>query len=132
VAFTQEERAEIRMYAGWSGRFLQFDDAMEQAMLAIEAVPAGAAQIRGFLVQLRRIDAALVASESRLKASEVGSIVLNANEQDQLRARGCEFVGRMCRALGIEARDSPFSTSLPTDRASAIGMVGGGGYQLQG
>lgn len=134
MAFTETERASIRMFCGWSARFLQFDDALEQAMYTAENHAATAEQIRGFLVELERVDAAITAAESRLKATKVGSIELNALEIDQLRGRGRQFVGRLCRVLGVEARGDAFDPSLPTDRASAIGMVGGGcgGHQLQG
>ncbi len=133
MPFTEDERAAIRMYTGWGSVFGQFDDTLEQRMYTVENHAATATQIRGFLVELARVDAAITAAESRLKASEVGSITLNPLEVDQLRGRGRQFAARLCRALGVEARGDAFDPALPTDRASVIGMLpGNGGYQLQG
>lgn len=133
MAFTDAEQAKIRMWAGWSARFLAFDDALQGAMDTAGNHAATAAQVRGFLIELDRIDTAIVTAESRLKAAKVGSIELNPLELDQLRGRGRQNVARLCRALGVEARGDAFDPSLPTDRATASGMVGaGGGYQLQG
>lgn len=132
MAFTEDEKATIREFCGWGSRFLQFDDALENAMAAAGEHAATATRVRAHLVELARIDTAITAAEARLKASKVGTIELNAVEIDQLRGRGRQFAGRLCRALGVEARGDAFDPSLPTNRQTATGMAGGGGYQMQG
>ena len=135
MAFTATERTTIRMYLGWSARFLQFDDALERAMDAVGANPdtSTQTQIQGFLTEAARIDTAITAAEARLKAAKVGSIELNAAEIEQLRGRGRQNVARIARAFGVEVRGDAYGETLPTDQASAVGMIGaGGGYQLQG
>lgn len=133
MAFTEDEKAAIREFAGWGSRFLQFDDALENALATAGEHAATAARIRTHLTELARIDTAITAAEARLKAAKVGTIELNALEIDQLRSRGRQFAARMCRALGVEARGDAFDPALPTDRQTAGGMAGGGGgYQLQG
>jgi hypothetical protein len=133
VAFTSTERGSIRMYLGWSARFLQFDDALERAMEAVGNDAATEAQIRAHLTEGARVDAAIQAAEARLKASKVGTIELNDGEIETLRDRGRQNVGRMARAFGVEVRGDAYSGALPTNQASAVGMIfGGGGYQQQG
>src|SRR5262245_59015620 len=91
------------------------------------------AQIRGHLTEAARIDTAITAAEARLKAAKVGTIELNSGEIDTLRDRGRQNVARMARAFGVEVRGDAYSGALPTDQASAVGMIyGHGGYQQQG
>lgn len=132
MAFTGAERVQIRMYTGWGNRFTQYDDALERAMETLGNDPDAQALVQSLLTELTRIDTAITAAESRLKASEVGSIALNPLEVDQLRGRGRQFAARLCRAIGVEARGDAFDPSLPTSRETIGGPMGMGGYQLQG
>ena len=133
MAFTATQRGQIRQYLGWSARYLQTDDALERAMNAVDGDAVTETQVVGHLTEAARVDAAIQAAESRLKASKVGTIELNAAEIDQLRDRGRQNIARMARAFGVEVRGDAYSGALPTDQASATGMYpGGGGYQLQG
>lgn len=132
MAFTGDEKVQIRMYTGWGNRFLQFDDALEQALYTTENDPDVQALVRAQLVELVRIDAAITAAESRLKASTVGSIELNPMELDQLRGRGRQVAARLCRAIGVEARGDAFDPSLPTQREGINGMTSGSNYGLHG
>lgn len=132
MAFTGAEKTTIREYMGWSARFAQSDTALERAMSAIETMPDDEAKVREHLVELARIDAALVACEVRFKADRVGSITLAPRELKQLRSRGEERLGRLATLLGVEVRNSPFQPSLPAFRASWGGPTGGGNSQMQG
>lgn len=133
MAFTETQKASIRMYLGYSARFLQFDDALERAMDTVGNHAPTQAQIEACLTEAARVDAAIQAAEGRLKAEEVGSITLNKAEIEQLRDRGRQNIGRMARAFGVPVRGDAYSGALPTDEASAVGMIpGNGGYQLQG
>lgn len=132
AALTDEEKATVRMYLGWSGRFAQTDTALERAMSAIDGMAADLALLRAHLTELARIDAALLACEARFKADKVGTIELSQSELSRLRSRGAERVGRLATLLGVEVRDNPFSPDLPRWRAGRTGPVNGGNEQMQG
>lgn len=135
MAFTPTERARIRSLAGFSARFLQFDDSLERAMDSVgdNTDQSTATAIRARLTEADRIDAAIQAAEARLKAEQVGTIKLNKSEIEQLCDRGRQNIARMCRDFGVESRGDYYGTALPTDQASAVGMIPGmGGYQAQG
>lgn len=135
MAFTAPQRSAIRQYLGYSSRFLQTDDALERAMDSVGGggVPDDEARVLTYLTEAARVDAAIEAAESRLKAAQVGTIELNGAEIEQLRDRGRQNVGRMARLFGVPVRGDAYSGALPTDQASSTGMYpGGGGYQLQG
>lgn len=132
AVLTDEEKATIRMWMGWSARFAQTDSALERAMSAIDAMPADLALLRVHLTELARIDAATLACEARFKADQVGSITLSQSELPRLRSRGMERLGRLATLLGVEVRDNPFSPDLPRWRGGHGGPSGGGNYQMQG
>lgn len=132
AAFSDTERAQIRMYLGYSGRFVQTDDALQRALDATDNKPADQAIVLAQLAECQRIDASLTSAEGRLKASKAGPIELNGDEIEQLRDRGRQAVGRMARQLGVEVRGDAFEGVLPTTRATMWGPLGGGGYQMQG
>lgn len=133
AVLTDEEKATIREYMGWSARFGQTDTALERAMSAIDMGPAAdLAKLRTHLTELARVDAALVACEARFKADQVGSITLSQTELSRLRSRGAERLGRMATLLGVEVRDNPFSPDLPRFRAGRTGPIGGGNEQMHG
>lgn len=132
MALTEDQKFQIRLYMGWSERFHQEDSALEQAMSALETRTSAQAGVVALLGQCVRIDDSITAAEKRLKATEMGPITLNGGEIGQLRDRGREFVGRIASILGVEVRNDVFSGNLPSGRASALGMVGGGNRQMQG
>ncbi len=133
MAFTDTQKAQIRMYMGWGARYLQTDDALRRAYDSV-GNNGGADQVlvEAQLTECARVDAALLAAEARIKASKVGPIELNAIEIDNLRDKGRTAVARMARIFGVEVRGDAFGPSGPTERASIWGMSGGDGYQLQG
>lgn len=132
MPFTDDEKARVRMYLGWSARFGQTDTALERAMSAIETQPADLALAREHLAELARVDTTLRASESRLKAAQVGTIELNPGELSQLRSRGEERVGRLATLFGVETRNNPFRPGGVSWRGGYLGPIGGGNSQMQG
>jgi hypothetical protein len=102
VALTDSQKASVRLYAGWSARFRQYDTRIEQSMSALETFPEHEAQVVSLLESLADIDSKLTASHARLKASEVGSIKLNPSELPMLRSEGRRLVARLCSILGVE------------------------------
>ena len=126
------ERAKVRQYLGWSGRWAQFDSALARAFSALEAQTDETDLVRANLAELERIDTALTAAESRLKADQVGTIKLNRGELTSLCNRGRLFVGRIATTLGIEVREDAFAADAPRFRAGPWGAVGGGNQQRHG
>lgn len=132
MAFTDTEKATIRMYMGWSARFGQTDTALERAMSAIETQPADETLARIHLAELARIDAAITACEARFKADQVGTIKLSQSELSRLRSRGEERVGRLATLFAVEVRNNAFAADLPRWRGGSMGPSGGGNWQMQG
>lgn len=133
MAFIEAEKVEIRSFMGWAERFFQFDSELEQAISAIETKPAAEAKVRIHLAEFVRIDAAIVAAESRFKAKKVGSIELTmGDELMRLRSRGRQEVGRMASLFGVEPKHDVYAGYLPSRRASRWGQAGGGNYRMQG
>lgn len=133
MAFTETEKAQIRLYTGYQARFGQFDGDVERAINAIGSGDHAATEtlVRTQLTELERIDAAIVAAEGRFKAAEVGSIKLNPGELGQLRSRGEQTVTRLALLIGVEVRVNVFRAGSGY-RAGAHGPSGGGNAQRQG
>ena len=133
MALTATQKANVRLYLGWSARFHQFDSRLEQAMSALDTEPEHEAQFTalltaeppGFLAALGDIDTKLRGSDSRLKASKVGTITLNAKEQNQLRRQGRQYITRMASILGAEIREDYFGNGNVTTFAGHGGKYGG-------
>jgi hypothetical protein len=134
VAFTDDNKARIRMYLGYQARFAQFDSVLERALSALDGAEFAAEQalVLEHLAECIRIDAAIVTAERRIKARTVGTIGLNGREIEDLRDRGRTEVARMARALGVPVRGDAFGQTLEAKSASPWGAVGGGNQQRQG
>lgn len=114
MALTNSQKADIRLYLGWSARFLQVDSQLEGAIAAVQNDAAHEAQLTALLVEVANIDTKLKAAYPRLQASKVGSIELNSGEIGMLRSEGRRFVGRMASVLGVDVRNDVFSgTHMP-------------------
>lgn len=116
MAFTTEQKAQIRKYLGWPGRFHQLRPDLENAFLALDADDS--AQVLAELTLLTApttgIDARLADALDRLQASAVGSITLNRGEIGFLRAEGRRIVQRMANLLGVRILGSAYGGG-PTD-----------------
>ncbi len=145
MALTDIQKANIRMYLGWSGRWHQSDSRLEQAMSAIETEPEHERQLTnpdpapvgeeiGVLTRLSDIDTKLNDAHGRLKALKVGSIDLPAHREiEMLRKEGRRYVGRMAAILGVEVRQDVYSSTKPRTFQGPFGLYGGGGnYGLHG
>lgn len=133
MTLTDDEKARIRMYLGWTARFSQTDTALERAMSALDMMPSELVLTREHLAELTRIDAAIVTAEGRFKADQVGSITLSQSELSRLRSRGHERCARLARQLGVPMKGGPFSPSQPSAQAGRTGPISGGGNgQLMG
>ena len=131
MALSDTQKAQIRMYLGWSERFFQFDSRLQQAMGAIQAeaelLITDTLANGGLLASLADIDTKLTASHSRLKADVVGSIKLNRSEVSQLRREGKRLAGRLASMLGVKIRNNAFGAARG-GFASFYGQGLGGNY----
>lgn len=130
MALTEEERNQVHMYLGWSGRWAQFDGDLTRALNAADNDAASLVYIRAQLDELARLDTAIEAAESRLKASVVGSITLNGAEIRQLADRARMFVGRLATHLGVEVRSDAYGRGK--SYMANPWRRGGGNYQRHG
>lgn len=115
MAFTDTQKAQIRRWLGWSGRYFQTDSQLEQALLAIAAETQ--LLVEAEITNLTTIDAALSSSSLRthFKAEQVGSITLQgADELELLRSQGRQAVGRIAAMLGVEVRHDAFAGAAPS------------------
>lgn len=113
MALTIAQKADIRLYLGWSARFHQIDTRLEGAMVAVSEDPAHEAQVIALLGEMANIDVKLKAAYPRLQASKVGSIELNVGEIGMLRSEGRRFVARMSSVLGVEVKHDVFAGAIP-------------------
>ena len=135
MALTETERAQIRMYLGWSARFHQEDVALEQAMNAVDTKADTLALIQnaidgdppGLIAAMEDVDAKIITAHGRLKADTVGSIELNREELRQLYREGKRLTSRLARMLGVEVISDMWSGRLPKVRSSHAGN-----YQAHG
>lgn len=126
MALTETQKADIRLYLGWSARFFQFDSRLEQAMSALETRAEHEAQVVDLLGKLSTIDTEIDAARARFKADKVGSITLRQNEAEQLRNEGRMFATRIASILGVEKRTDIFSpgNTAPLPGAYPANYVG--------
>lgn len=109
MALTATQKADVRLFLGWSARFHQTDSQLEMAIVAIQDDAAAEAQISALLLEVANIDTKIKAAYPRLQASKVGSIELNSGEVGTLRSEGRRFVGRMATILGVDVRKDVFA-----------------------
>lgn len=116
AALTEQQRADIRLYLGWSARFGQFNSQLEMAMDSLETFPEHQAQIfnpvtgdpPGLVPLLKDLDAQLLGAQKRYKADKVGSIELNRGEPAQLRRDGRQLVARLSAILSVPVKVDVF------------------------
>ena len=134
MALDAAERAKIRRYLGWSARFHQTDDMLEQAMNAIATEVEDELLVKADLVLLVQIDAELEGIVVIAKATQVGGLQLRAAyQQVVLRSRGRRVSNRIASAMGVTKRGDAFGTRQ-AGLARYYGTLGGGGdnYYSQG
>ena len=127
MAFTEAEKANIRFYMGWSGRFFNdFDTRLEQAISAIETRPETETIVRNKLTELDQLETELTGARTRLKAWKVGSILLpRTMEIAVLRSEGRRKVSSMAATLGAEVRQDVFSATVFRSFQTHRGLVRG-------
>lgn len=134
MALTDTQRAQTRLYCGWSSGYRQTDSRLEWAMNRIDGSDAATmAVVTGLLTSLADIDTRLTAAYARLKALAVGSITLPGNlEVATLRSEGRRLSGRLATTLGVSVRHDVWSGTGPSGFASVDGVTDGDNYTRQG
>ena len=115
MALTATQRADVRKALGWSAQFNQTDNALENAFDGLETNPEHEAQVVAILADIALVEAQLVDSRKRLKATQVGSVQLNAFQVEQLalREEGRRLTGTLASIVGVERRHDIFSSGSP-------------------
>jgi hypothetical protein len=133
MAFTETQRAQVRLYLGWPARFWQMNSRLEQAMNAMATHAEEETICTGLLTSLAAIDTAITASYTRMKAAAVGDITLRGSgELMDLRSEGRRLSGRLAATLGVDVQHDVWSGHGPRQFASIDGWQGGGNYIRQG
>jgi hypothetical protein len=126
VAFTDSQRAAVRLYLGWPARFWQMNSRLEQAMNAIESQAEEVTVCTGLLTELAAHDTRITACYGRLKAMKVGSIELTGHgELMALRSEGRRLSGRLAATLAVDVQHDVWSGSGPRQFASIDGWKSG-------
>ncbi len=105
MAFTLTEKAKIRFYLGYQDLFRDINTSLESQLSATGISAEAQTIVKSILSSLADIDTKLLGSHTRLKASTVGSIKLNAEELYQLRGEGRRFVLRLSSIFGVSPRE---------------------------
>ncbi len=130
MALSGAQKIQIHAFLGWSGRWAQVDGDLTRSLASDDMDADSEAYVVVLLTDLARLDTAITAAESRLKASVVGSIQLNAREISQLRDRARQAVGRLATHLGVEVRSDAFGAGKSYN--ANPWRRGGGNAQRQG
>ena len=129
MPLSETDRTKIRMYMGWSPLFFPTNVALENAMNAVDELPEVLTLIQnaigdsppGIIASLEDIEAKIVGSHNRLKADEVGSIVLNRQELKQLYREGKRITSKLAVLLGTNVVTDIWSGVLPRFRSGLSG-----------
>lgn len=123
MAFSEAQRAKIRLYMGWPARFFQEESALEQSMNAVESEVDTYNEIVVILTRLDDIDTRITACYTRLKAMQVGAIKLPGQlELGALRSEGMRVASHLASILGIEIRNNYWTAAPYEGRAGSGGM----------
>lgn len=129
MALTQAQRSSVRRYLGYSGRYLNFDTILEQAM---DLLSSNAADEALAVELIGNCDAVMAEIESTVpkvsKAGAVGSLQLDgAKTLQTLRGHGNGYVSQLSNLLGVPIRNGgAFSTGGSDGYAGYSGPNGGG------
>lgn len=127
MAFTGDEKRNIRELLGWPERFLQSDSALERAIDAVENRPDAETRIRSLLSEADDLFTEMLAARKRLKAHKAGEHLLDAGyEIDEIQALGRLVSGRIASMLGVEVRHDAWAAAGPRFRSGFYGPQGDG------
>lgn len=131
MALEDSDKAQIRMYLGYSGKYFQVDSILEQAMISVSADSDLQTLLLQQVARCQDVDAKLQAADNRqkLQSADQGAIVYRGpTELAALRSQGRMAVGRLAALLGVPVRHDAFSSSLANNAPEWMGgMFGGGG-----
>ena len=108
MALTETQKSKIRDYMGWSSRFRDSDDRLDDALQAIALWPDDEARIVALLTECASIDTRLADALNRIQAAAVGSITLNQGEISQLRSEGRRAVKRIAALLAVPIKQNAY------------------------
>lgn len=111
MALTDDEKARIRMYLGYSDVNRQLQPGIEAAMNAVSA--EGEVLIREILTKLAQLDATIASAQStfRLKRAEDVEFFEGSGSLPALYAEGERCVNRLAAILGVPVLSSSYAPS---------------------
>jgi hypothetical protein len=112
VSFTPTQKSSIRFYLGYQDQFRQINTSLESQLNDGGLSDTATTIVVGILASLAATDAELVNAHKRMKASKVGSIMLNEKELSMLRSEGRRFVRRLASVFGITPRNDVYGDGM--------------------
>ncbi len=111
MALTDTQKAEVRLYLGYSDASRGGPGDLERALVSL-STPAET-QVAALLTSLAGIDTRLAASWDRQKVLKAEDVVLaGEGELRALRGEGSRLVRRLATILGVPVGESPFQSSM--------------------
>lgn len=121
MALTDDQRAQARLYLGYSDASRGDPGALEGALSGLSA--AAEPIVAGLLTALASIDAKLTGSWDRQKVLRAEEVTLaGEGELRALRGEGSRLVRRLAATLGVPVASDPFRTH--TGDASGVARRG--------
>jgi hypothetical protein len=134
MAFTAQDRTDIRLYLGYAARFYQtINSALEQAMNAVESDATVVTAIEALIADCKLIDQTIKDARRRLKMIQAEDVrYAGMQEIAGLRSEGRVAVGRIAAFLGCPVKHDAFSASGSNDTPPFTfgGATGGSGMKL--
>lgn len=111
-ALSEDEKARIRMYLGYSAQYRQTYYVLEGAMVAIQDDSAEIVLIREMLVDLDDIDTKIRTSRGRQTVKSADNVVMAGREElKALRSEGQMVAERLARLLGVSCLGGAFGSA---------------------
>jgi hypothetical protein len=139
MAFTQQDKANIRHFLGYGAIFKQADLRLENAMQAVESVSDGGSQpdstsenaVRSIVADLLTVECVLKNLWVQMQAGQVGKNKIDAlRGAAGVRAEGRRLVTGLSVVLSTSPRRDIFGPTAPNPDGDAFyDAPGGAGFQ---
>lgn len=130
MAFSEEDRVQIRLYVGASALFLQAWPALENAITTVQSIAEGGTRpddstetlVKGLVTKLQAVDTRLEELQTEMEAGKVDELGVDpARATAVVKMNGRILVGRLCRTLGLKG---PLADVFSPQSINSAGFVG--------
>ena len=133
MALTDQNKADIRYYLGYSARYYHTDTVLEGAMSSLESDAEAETQVLADIVKLQALDTRIEGTYDRLKVLKVCDIQLaHKKEMCLLRSEGRRIVGRIASTIGVPVRHDVYGSGRYSSHATFDGLDRAGNFGLHG